>query len=406
MTIGVRYKVFPIILITLVLCLSLFLESPLPNLSISAEAESTSEDTEAPRIFHTPIDQVIKNNELVISAYVTDSGSGVKDVAIFYKMSDQLFHRELKMEKNNGSYFAKIPPENVTTDSFYYFIKAIDNATPANVIYFCSSGETDMEPVYFSDIKVNIKTIPRIIGYSPTGRIESLSPEITIEFNTDMDRAVIEKALSISPGIAYKLRWKGRLLCLIPEDTLQTNTIYTLKVSGIARDKNGNKIDDKFQWSFETGNNGNSVKVNYQESDNSDFQLIQIYNNTDPKGANYQTNEIAGIIIIILVFGIIYLFLHKHEQEYQQVNNNVIIRNNTKSKAQGQEQNQRTHHRYERFFFSNPEHRQQNDYGRGKETFKFRCWNCNALIENKNYCPTCGWTNNSKRNVGYWALFN
>jgi hypothetical protein len=79
-----------------------------------------------------------------------------------------------------------------------------------------------------------------------------LDASITIQFNTLMDTASVEAALTTEPVFAFEPSWSAEQLTIVPAEHLGEGTAYTVEVGAAARDIAGIQLADPFAFSFET----------------------------------------------------------------------------------------------------------------------------------------------------------
>jgi len=86
----------------------------------------TVEDTIAPIIFHTPVSVGVANTPVKIEAIITDN-SGIVEATLFYRGAGEQDYHSVRMDNQQGVYFADIPTE---AESMYYRITASDGVDP------------------------------------------------------------------------------------------------------------------------------------------------------------------------------------------------------------------------------------------------------------------------------------
>ncbi|MEM4292543.1 MAG: DNRLRE domain-containing protein [Thermoplasmata archaeon] len=108
-------------------------------------------DTRAPEITHAQISEWLYSEEVLVSAKVSDYGSGVADVRLYYKNPGWASYREVSMSSADGeTYTARIPKDDVTLDGLQYYIEAKDRA--GNVARAPSGGS---DTPYFISVHLN-----------------------------------------------------------------------------------------------------------------------------------------------------------------------------------------------------------------------------------------------------------
>ena len=100
-------------------------------------------------------------------------------------------------------------------------------------------------------------TAPTILDHSPKGTDIPLDTEISITFSEPMNKSETEEAFSITPIAEGTFSWDQNMLIfkLKPDETLESGTIYSIRITTKAKDLNGNSISvgaQGYQWSFST----------------------------------------------------------------------------------------------------------------------------------------------------------
>lgn len=213
-------------------------------------------DLNPPEIVHTPVAAATKGYDINITAYVTDRHSGVSGVFINFKEQGESSYKRILMKGNDSIYSYTIPAENITFDELTYYIEARDSASPGNIAFYGKAGELDTKPVPGEDIRVEIsgqqKIHVSVIGNSPAGDDVPVTTKISVVFNTTMERSVTQAGFSISPEVPGEFTWSDTELIFTPNEALEYNTVYTVRISGSAKDTFGNSLEKGFEWSFTT----------------------------------------------------------------------------------------------------------------------------------------------------------
>ncbi|MBI5836614.1 MAG: Ig-like domain-containing protein [Candidatus Eisenbacteria bacterium] len=77
---------------------------------------------------------------------------------------------------------------------------------------------------------------------------------LRVEFSKSMDRRSVEDYIFTSPPVRFQeVRWSGRTLELVPQDSLRANTTYLAVVGTGARDSHGNALARAVNLVFSTG---------------------------------------------------------------------------------------------------------------------------------------------------------
>jgi hypothetical protein len=252
-------------------------------------------DTTPPTISHTPVNSGTVSKEIIISVEISDELSGINEVLLYYKKSVDKEYTMLNMEEENHNYSAKIPADIITTNGVEYYIQASDKSTPSNVIYYGIDEITTIKPINTTDISIKIYPLLKIVDKDPIGENVQVESTINITFNKNMNKEVTKNAFSIDPSIHGEFRIFGKKLIFTPDASLAYNTTYTVTISKLAKDIEGNYLLDDFKWTFTT--------IKKEDNDH--------LNTKKEPGEKEDTNFIwiiLGIIIIIFVI-LILIFL-------------------------------------------------------------------------------------------------
>jgi hypothetical protein len=214
-------------------------------------------DTAIPSITHTDVSSGIAGEPINITAVVTDSGSGVGNVILYYKKPTETTYAELQMIGDGSSYSAEIFGTVATSEGLEYYIMIEDNAEPTNVIYFGGGGQTQTVPDSTNDIDIDIieedTFYPSIIHNSPDGSNVPVNTKIKIGFSEAMDETSVENAFSISPNVNGVFTWEGATVTFTPTTLLTDETQYNVSISTQAKNLDGIGLKDIETWSFFTG---------------------------------------------------------------------------------------------------------------------------------------------------------
>jgi hypothetical protein len=109
------------------------------------------------------------------------------------------------------------------------------------------------------------KTTPDIliIKPDPGSVLVGLGEKIEIIFSKSMDKESVQKAIFISPLFfdypSYE--WSGKKLKIKLPENLKPNTTYSITIGASAKDTRGNQLGKSRSYSFSTGENINSGKI-------------------------------------------------------------------------------------------------------------------------------------------------
>lgn len=133
------------------------------------------------------------------------------------------------------------------------------------------------------------KIPPEIIDVYPTsGSVDYLNNYFEITFSEYVDKRSVQEAIFISPPLEKSLKydWSGRSLTVFIQDTLKTNTTYTVTVGAEVADLNNrNKMAEPFTFAFSTGNQIDSGKISgriYNENPGGTMVFAYLKNDKDP----------------------------------------------------------------------------------------------------------------------------
>lgn len=87
-----------------------------------------SMDTMAPNIYHSPVRTAYTNNNLLISATITDNLM-IKSAKLYYRTAGSLEWKSVTMNALNSKYTAFIGAENLSLDGLEYYIEAFDGVS-------------------------------------------------------------------------------------------------------------------------------------------------------------------------------------------------------------------------------------------------------------------------------------
>jgi hypothetical protein len=327
-------------------------------------------DTTPPNIVHTPIDNAIENEDIKITAEVSDAHSGVSNVLIFYKLPSQKKYQESDMVKIDDTYTATILNDYVTPDGLEYFLKATDNSSPSNTIYFGIDGKTTIDPDISSDIDIWVtenKSMTwkyiEIKDHSPKGGEVNINTNITIIFNTEMNEYTVENAFSIIPDINGEFYWTDNKLLFDPDELLTNDENYTVTISKTSKSIKGYNLDENYSWTFTTDREDNDTDQK-EKSTSDDSSLIFGF-------------VIAVIIILIGIIIVIFLF----SRNKKIIGSNQIVIENKEPEQPPSAQN-----------LSQPQPQVQIETkDQESQPILNSCPNCGLVTSNPNQCQYCGW---------------
>jgi hypothetical protein len=99
-------------------------------------------------------------------------------------------------------------------------------------------------------------TPPKLLSSSPdSGRAGvAADAKLSLTFSEAMDTRATQESVQLAPALGIRQRrWSGRTLSLVLEKPLLPDHVYTLFVSGSARDRHGNNMTSGSTITFTTG---------------------------------------------------------------------------------------------------------------------------------------------------------
>jgi hypothetical protein len=265
-------------------------------------------DTTPPTITHTPVTSGTSGDPITITADITDGGSGIANVRLYYKKSSESTYTELQMSAVGDTYSAQIPGNAVTSPGLEYYIKAEDNIDPRNIDYYGGSGQTVAQPTSLNDIDISIPVIdttpPSISTHTPTGTNVPIDSTITVTFNEDMNQSATQSAFSILPDVSGSYSWSGNQLVFTPSSDLDYGSTYNVTMGTGAEDLVGNNLE-LFSWEFTTiPSIVTAPEVDKWEPTGTDVSVKNVQIRVDfTEDMNSQTTEAAVSIEPEIEFG-------------------------------------------------------------------------------------------------------
>ncbi len=247
---------------------------PDPNSDI--DIQILDEDVIPPTIMHQRIEKGIVGTKLAMTATVTDDGSGVKDVKVFYKIRTDRNFQEANM-KNGNPYYYELPESVMTSYGVDYYLYAIDNSPKGNEIYFGNYGLTTVRPntndSYIQIIVSSLDDIAPLIIFGPEVKdVKSTTANVfwitdepsdsVIEFDTDTELS--NRGFNTSYVTSHSLFLTG----------LTPDTLYYYQVSSKDRLGNGPTFSNVFTFRTtkvgEEDTDGDNLPDNVDTDDDND----------------------------------------------------------------------------------------------------------------------------------------
>ncbi len=102
-------------------------------------------------------------------------------------------------------------------------------------------------------IVVGLNAPPRVLGYQLLLPSQgSTLTQIVITFNRPMDRHSVEGGFEITPQVSGKYSWSGRSFVFTPDETLQYDQHFEVKLSANAVDEDGRHLSEDMRYVFNT----------------------------------------------------------------------------------------------------------------------------------------------------------
>lgn len=104
-------------------------------------------------------------------------------------------------------------------------------------------------------IPIQILDNPSVISTSPANGEANVSiyASISVTFSKEMNKSSAETAFTIYPsGRTWSYSWNGNTMTSTPSSSLDLGTKYTVTILNWARDLQGNRMNDSYEFSFTT----------------------------------------------------------------------------------------------------------------------------------------------------------
>lgn len=137
----------------------------------AGKVQATAMDTMAPLLYHTPVNQGYKDNNLVISCTASDNVA-IASVTLYYRTIGSDIWKALAMSKVNDKYNATIFGSELTLDGIEYYIEASDGV---NIVY---KGSAD---VPYTVVIKDASLISRIGDVDGNGQVTTKDALMLIE---------------------------------------------------------------------------------------------------------------------------------------------------------------------------------------------------------------------------------
>ncbi|UCH88292.1 MAG: Ig-like domain-containing protein [Thermoplasmata archaeon] len=187
--------------------------------------------------------EVMDKNSVVKAFYVTPIQNGS-----FYWFNNYLTFIPDNNFLPNTTYHVRI--NGSAKDSYGNALDGNLNGIPEGLAdYFSWSFTTASAGVLDDDVPYVIRTLP-----APDAEDVPINTHIEIEFSELMSWTMAGDSLGLTPAIFGQFQWNGSTLIFNPSFDLQINTVYTVKVSALARDLSGKYLKEDYTFSFKTGN--------------------------------------------------------------------------------------------------------------------------------------------------------
>ncbi|MCX7884016.1 MAG: CehA/McbA family metallohydrolase [Caloramator sp.] len=136
-------------------------QEPSPGVvQVEQVPQEMQNDTQPPRIQHTPVEQCNNASDLLISADVTDDVQ-VSYVKLFYRETGALDYKNSQMQKGSGNtYSYSIPKSELTANGIEYYIEASDGINTVTL-------PKDISNPFKVQIKEVDSSVPKVTIISP-----------------------------------------------------------------------------------------------------------------------------------------------------------------------------------------------------------------------------------------------
>ena len=136
-----------------------------------------------------------------------------------------------------------------------------------------------------------VDTVPPIIKeiIPENGTVNYHEDYFEISFSEYVDKRSVQEAIFISPALQKTLKydWSGKTLTVYFNDTLKTNTTYTVSIGTDVKDmNNGNKMAESLTFTFSTGDKIDKGKISGKIYDPSPEGVMIFAYQTDEKEAD------------------------------------------------------------------------------------------------------------------------
>jgi hypothetical protein len=247
-----------------------------PGPTTDIDITITKDDIIPPMIVHQRVTKGTAGVKIALTATVTDDGSGVKEVRIYYRSkSDTLFNTATM--SNGNPYYYEIPEQIVTTYGIEYYLYAVDNSPRSNDVYFGRDGLTSVDPASdgrYIDITITAEDdLPPVIIFGPeVSKITATSATIVWITNEPAD-SLIDYGLDTNLTIHGFNESYITLHSFILTD-LTHDTTYYFMVSSKDRNSNGPTRSDIINFKTmkpgEEDSDGDGIPDNEDLDDDND----------------------------------------------------------------------------------------------------------------------------------------
>jgi hypothetical protein len=240
-------------------------------LAFSPTGENVSVETLITVKFNEPMSETVSENAIILIPGVNGTLTWDDNTLIFTPESDLKYLTE------------------------YYVTIGIELAdTAGNHLQF---------PFVFSFITEPDTYSPYVIDHSPSGSDVSITSNITVTFNEEMDHDSVEQAFIFSTDVEGTFVWENNTVIYVVQE-LEPSTIYTITLSTQAMDISGNPFSEPYQFSFTTQKDpdppfiiqviptGSNVSVNTQIV----VRFSESMNQSSLQGALIITPHVTGTI--------------------------------------------------------------------------------------------------------------
>lgn len=112
-------------------------------------------------------------------------------------------------------------------------------------------GSTGGKFVEIPQWEIQVLEQPHVLSHQPAAPLlDTLRPEIRLEFDHAMDMQSVADGLSIEPEVPFKITWQDNRALISPEHALEPGKRYHFTMAGSARDQQGVPLGEDYRWDY------------------------------------------------------------------------------------------------------------------------------------------------------------